>query len=59
MKMFHVKLNDPSVAEDGNMFHQNFGIHLQECVISLHRRPQMGYKSVWYGCYVFISFILT
>jgi len=50
MKIFHVKLNYPSVAEDGNMFVQNFGIHIQKYVMSLPRRPQTWYKNLYlYG----------
>jgi hypothetical protein len=47
MKIFHLKLNHPFVAEDGNMFLQNFGIHLQEYVMSLSRFPQTWYKNLY------------
>jgi hypothetical protein len=56
MEIVHMKLNHPSP----NMFVQNFGIHLQEYVVSLPRRPLSWYKNLFlyimvgmYLCLVF------
>jgi len=63
MNIFCVKLNHPSLAGDGNMLLQNFGIHLQEYVVSLPEDHKCGIKicisMVGLLCiYVFYSHIM-